>query len=100
MTAPDALTITFGALAGGFVSGLAGFGTALTTVGIWLHVLDPVAAATLTLICSVVGQVQTLPSIWREVEPGRVLPFIVPGLLGVPFGVWALNYTDPWAFKL
>jgi uncharacterized membrane protein YfcA len=32
-----------GALAGGFVSGLAGFGTALMALGIWLYVLrcDP-----------------------------------------------------------
>jgi uncharacterized membrane protein YfcA len=28
-----------GALAGGFVSGLAGFGTALMALGIWLYIL-------------------------------------------------------------
>src|SRR5260370_399046 len=30
-----------GALAGGFVSGLAGFGTALMALGIWLYILPP-----------------------------------------------------------
>ena len=100
MTTSDALIIVLGALAGGFVSGLAGFGTALTTVGIWLHALDPVMAATLTLVCSVVGQLQTIPSIWREINPGRVLPFIVPGLFGVPIGLWLLSFVDAHIFKL
>ena len=55
----------FGALAGGFVSGLAGFGTALMALGIWLYVLPPSVAVPLVLICSVVAQTSTLPSIWR-----------------------------------
>ena len=59
MTPDHALIIAFGAFAGGFVSGLAGFGTALTALGIWLHVLEPTAAATLILICAVIAQVQT-----------------------------------------
>ena len=84
----------------GFVSGLAGFGTALTTTGIWLHVLDPATSATLSLICSVAAQIQTLPSVWREIKPSRVLPFIIPGLLGVPLGLWVLRYADPASFKL
>ena len=33
-----------GALAGGFVSGLAGFGTALMALGIWLYILPPAMA--------------------------------------------------------
>ena len=36
-----------GALAGGFVTGLAGFGTALMALGIWLYVLPPSTAVTL-----------------------------------------------------
>jgi uncharacterized protein len=99
MTLDHAAIITLGALAGGFVSGLAGFGTALTTVGIWLHALDPATAATLTLICSVTAQIQTLPTIWRDIKPARVLPFVIPGLAGVPVGLWALGYVDPQSFK-
>jgi uncharacterized protein len=100
MTIDPTAIITLGAFAGGFVAGLAGFGTALTTVGIWLHALDPVAAATLTLICSVSAQISTLPAIWRSIQPARVLPFILPGLLGVPLGLSALAYIDPLSFKL
>ena len=51
--------LALGALCGGFVSGLAGFGTALTTLGLWLHVVSPPVAAALMVVCSVVGQVQS-----------------------------------------
>jgi hypothetical protein len=36
-----------GALAGGFVSGLAGFGTALMALGIWLYLMPPSLAVPL-----------------------------------------------------
>jgi hypothetical protein len=38
--------LLIGALAGGFVSGLTGFGTALMALGIWLYVLPPSMAVT------------------------------------------------------
>ena len=53
-----------GALAGGFVSGLAGFGTALMALGIWLYILPPAVAVPLVLICSISSQISTLPSMW------------------------------------
>ena len=52
--------LLLGALAGGFVSGLAGFGTALMALGIWLYALPPALAVPLVLICSVVAQTTTL----------------------------------------
>ena len=55
--------IVSGAFSGGFVSGLAGFGTGLMAMGIWLHALPPAAAASLVVICSVVSQLQTIPAI-------------------------------------
>jgi hypothetical protein len=58
----------FGAPAGGFVSDLAGFGTALMALGIWLYVLPPSMPVPLVLICSVVAQASTLPSIWRTID--------------------------------
>jgi hypothetical protein len=75
-----------GALAGGFVAGLAGFGTALMALGIWLYVLPPSLAVPLVLICSVVAQSSTLPSMWKSFDLTLVWPFVVGGLLGVPIG--------------
>ena len=92
--------VLLGALAGGFVNGLTGFGTAISAMGIWLYAIPPPVAASLAVICSVVAQVQTLPMIWGTIEWRRVLPFVVPGLLGVPLGTWLLPQIDPRTFKI
>jgi uncharacterized membrane protein YfcA len=89
-----------GALAGGFVSGLAGFGTALMALGLWLYVLPPTVAVTLVLICSVAGQTTTLPSMWRSFDLSLVWPFVIGGLLGVPIGTVLIAHADPRIFKL
>ncbi|HEY2249157.1 MAG TPA: sulfite exporter TauE/SafE family protein [Bradyrhizobium sp.] len=89
-----------GALAGGFVSGLAGFGTALMALGIWLYILPPSAAVPLVLICSVVAQTATLPSMWKSFDLTLVWPFLIGGLLGVPIGTMLVAHADPNVFKL
>ena len=89
-----------GALAGGFVSGLAGFGTALMALGIWLYVLPPSVAVPLVLICSVVAQTATLPSMWKSFDLTLVWPFLIGGLLGVPLGTMLVAHADPTVFKL
>ena len=92
--------VLFGALAGGFVSGLAGFGTALIVLGIWLYVLPPSVVVPLILICSIVSQTSTLPSIWRTIDFGLVWPFLLGGLAGVPLGTLLIAHADPGIFKL
>jgi hypothetical protein len=89
-----------GALAGGFVSGLAGFGTALMALGIWLYVLPPSVAVPLVLVCSVIAQSATLPSMWRSFDLTLVWPFLIGGLLGVPLGTTLVAHADPTVFKL
>jgi hypothetical protein len=89
-----------GALAGGFVSGLAGFGTALMALGIWLYVLPPSIAVPLVLICSIVAQTSTLPSFWRSIDFGLVWPFLIGGLAGVPLGTMLIARADPDVFKM
>src|SRR6202045_4332507 len=98
---PIALAVLlFGALAGGFVSGLAGFGTALMALGIWLYVLPPSVAVPLVLICSIDAQTSTLPSFWRSIDFKLVWPFLIGGLAGVPLGTLLIAYADPRIFKL
>jgi len=94
------IIILIGAVAGGLVNGLTGFGTALTAIGLWLYVLAPPVAATLAILCSVVSQLQTLPVIWHAIEWRRVLPFILPGLAGVPIGTLLVSKIDAQAFKV
>lgn len=92
--------VLLGALAAGIVNGLTGFGTGITAMGLWLYALSPTVAASLVIICSVVSHIQTLPMIWGVIEWKRVLPFVLPGLLGVPIGTWLLPQIDPKIFKV
>jgi uncharacterized membrane protein YfcA len=89
-----------GALAGGFVSGLAGFGTALMALGIWLYILPPAVAVPLVLICSVSSQISTLPSMWKVLDFKLAWPFVAGGLLGMPIGALLVARADPQHFKL
>jgi uncharacterized membrane protein YfcA len=89
-----------GAIAGGFVSGLAGFGTALMALGIWLYVLPPSMAVPLVIICSIIAQTWTLPSMWRSFDLSLVWPFLIGGLAGVPIGILLIAHADPRIFKL
>jgi uncharacterized membrane protein YfcA len=89
-----------GALAGGFVSGLSGFGTALMALGIWLYILPPAVAVPLVLICSVSSQISTLPSMWKLIDFKLAVPFVFGGLLGMPIGVLLVARADPQVFKL
>ena len=100
MTAAGYAILFSGALAGGFVSGLAGFGTALMALGIWLYVLPPTLAVPLVLVCSVIAQLSTLPSIWKTIDFRLIWPFIIGGLAGVPIGIRLIAQADPSVFKL
>jgi|ERR1700722_2376367 uncharacterized protein len=100
MDAQHVALLLAGALAGGIVNGLTGFGTALTAIGIWIYAIPPTVAASLAIICSVVSQTQTLHLIWRSIDWRRVLFFVVPGVLGVPIGTLLLPHIDARLFKL
>ena len=100
MTAIAYLLLLAGALAGGFVSGLAGFGTALMALGIWLYVLPPSLAVPLVLICSVIAQTSTFPSIWRQhrLDPGMAVPDRRSCRRAL--GTLLIAHADPSVFKL
>lgn len=93
-------TLVMGALTGGFVTGLSGFGTALMALGIWLYVVPPSVAVPLVLISSIAAQTSALPSMWRLIDFKLAWPFIVGGLAGVPLGTLLVAHADPRLFKL
>jgi hypothetical protein len=94
------LLILAGALAGGFVNGLTGFGTGITALGIWLYVVSPPVATSLVVVCATIAQIQTLPMIWRSIEWERALRYTIPGLIGVPLGTLLLPLIDQRSFKI
>lgn len=96
----ETLIIVIGALAGGFVNGLTGFGTGMTALVLWLHVLPPLVAAPLVIVCSVAAQIQSLPGIWHALDIRRLAPFVIGGLAGIPLGVWLLTRVSVSDLKL
>jgi uncharacterized membrane protein YfcA len=94
------LLVLIGALAAGVVNGLTGFGTAITAMALWLYAIPPAVGASLAIICSVVSQIQNLHLIWRTISWERVLPFLVPGIIGVPLGTHLVRVIEPPVFKL
>ncbi|MEO1067464.1 MAG: sulfite exporter TauE/SafE family protein [Pseudomonadota bacterium] len=89
-----------GAIAGGFVNGLAGFGTALFTLGWWLQILPPVEAVGLVLVMSVVSGLQGMVLVWRSIDWRRLAVFLVPALIGIPVGLQILSFIDATTLKI
>ena len=79
--------LLFGALAGGFVSGLAGFGTALMALGIWLYVLPPSIAVPLVLIWAVLLLALCL-QVASGLVDGRVVFFALLAFPPTILGAW------------
>jgi hypothetical protein len=99
----DALSIAvllLGALLGGFVSGLTGFGLGLTAIPFWVQVATPPMAAALVTASSVISQAQTFHLVWRSIDWRRAAWFVLPGLAGVPIGTLTLPLIDLRLFKL
>jgi uncharacterized membrane protein YfcA len=88
-----------GALVGGFVNGLTGFGTGLTALPLWLQAVEPLVAAQLVSAASVVGHVTMLPAIWHAIDWRRLAPMLLAGLVGVPVGTWVLPWISLAVFK-
>jgi uncharacterized membrane protein YfcA len=89
-------------VAGGFINGFAGTGTALFGLGFLLAVLPPVdAVAVIALLSSLSG----LQGLWtvRTAIPGaarRIARFVLPALLGLPLGLWLLQFVNADILRL
>lgn len=98
----ELLLIAVGALAGGFINGLAGFGTALFALGFFLQALPPTQAVALSVVMSVCTGIPGLWVVRHSVlkYPRRSLRFLIPALIGIPVGAAALGVVDPYLLRL
>jgi uncharacterized protein len=92
--------VWLGAFLGAFAVGAAGFAFALAATALWLHVLDPLRATLLVAACGTMLHIGLIWRIRRTIEPRRLAPFIVTGLIGVPIGIYVLTRVDPHAIKV
>lgn len=93
------LVIAVGAALAGFAQGVSGFAFALVSLSIWAWGVDPRLAVVLSVFGSLVGQLVTLPFVWRGFSVKAALPFIIGGLVGVPIGAQLVGAADPNLFK-
>jgi uncharacterized membrane protein YfcA len=97
---PLIAAVALGAVLGGFVQGLSGFAFGLVAIGLWAWTVDPTVVGPLVVFGSLLGQMLSFGTVRRGLDPGRLLPFIVGGLIGIPIGVLLLRRVDPVEFKL
>jgi len=92
----DALALAMlAALAAGFVTGFAGFGTGLVAAGLWLHVLPPLAIPPLVAIASVAAQLVGFAAVRGSFRWDRARSYLIGAVVGLPLGVWALRHASP-----
>lgn len=102
MIETDYVFVLAGAAAGGFINGLAGFGTALFSLGFFLTVLPPIEAVALVLLLSALTGLQGLWVVRAAIlnNPRRLLRFLLPAVVGIPIGVACLRFVDVSLLKL
>jgi len=93
---PATLSVVLaGAVVAGFITGLAGFGTALVASGLWFHALPAAAVPPLVALSSVAAQVVGLIMVRKAFDWSRASPYLAGGVIGVPLGTVALAAASP-----
>jgi len=92
--------VIVGAVLAGFVQGLSGFAFGMVAMSVWAWTLEPQLAALLALFGAMTGQVIAAVTVRRSFDKSVLWPFLLGGLVGVPFGVWLLPHLDLVVFKL
>jgi uncharacterized protein len=81
------------------VAGLAGFAFGLVAAAAWLHVLTPLQTASLIIAFGLIVQGVAVWKLRRALQWGRLWPFLIGGLVGVPIGVALLRWANPDAMR-
>lgn len=91
--------LVLGALLGGFVSGLAGFGGGPVVLVLWLLVIEPRVAVPLLMVSAVAHQLLTMHLVWKSISLKRLVPMAAGGLAATPVGALLLGVLSPAAVR-
>ena len=100
MTVEMIILLVIGAFAGGFINGLAGFGTGLFALGWWLGALPAGDAVVLVVIMSLIGGAQGIYAVRGAIGLSDLSRFLGPALVGIAGGFLLLDYIDVQVLKL
>jgi uncharacterized membrane protein YfcA len=91
-------SLVFSMLAGGVVSGLAGFAFSAVAGALAFHWSEPAAVVPVLLACSVTTQLFAVAKLRRSINWRRCAVFLAGGVFGIPIGAAALSQLDPRLF--
>ena len=100
MSLETVLFIAIGAAFGGFVNGLAGFGTSLFALGWWLQVMEPIDAVAVSLVISVLTGIQGAWIVRHAIQVKDLCRYLFPAFVGIPIGLSLLAHLSPEPLKL
>jgi uncharacterized protein len=91
---------TAAVFAGGVVSGLTGFGSAIVAVPPLLLIFDPPAVVAAAILLSILSGWVVLPGRWTEIQIGTIARLLPWAFLGLAPGVVVIKALPPSAIKL
>jgi uncharacterized membrane protein YfcA len=94
------LAVLSGTVAAAFVSGLSGFAFGMVALSVWAWALEPRLLSPLIVFGSLIAQIVALGTLRMRLEWAKLLPFLIPGMLGVPLGVRLLAAIDLTWFRI
>lgn len=100
MSLSTILLVAIGAFSGGFVSGLAGFGTGLFALGWWLAAMPLAEAVAMVVTMSIFSGSQGLYTIRKAIKISDLIYLIPPGLVGIAVGFAILDLINQGIVKL
>ncbi len=84
----------------GVTSGLTGFGFALVTVPVLVIVLPPKVVVPIISLLSNLTHAIIMVETWRWLQPRRIWPLMVTGVIGIPLGTYLLLALAPQTLKI
>ncbi len=99
MDLPFILAVLSGTVAAAFVSGVSGFAFGMVALSVWAWALDPRLLSPMIVFGSLISQLVALGAVRRSLDWRRLLPFLIPGVIGVPIGAVLLGVIDLQWFR-
>ena len=93
------LILIVGAFTAALVQGATGFGSGLVLNAFWLHILEPSIAIPLNIVTCLLISGAPIYKLRKTLDFSKLKPFIIFGVIGIPFGMLLLTITDPRIFK-
>ena len=96
----DIVVFSVAVFTAAFVTGVAGFAFGLVAAAIWLHVLTPAQSAVLSAAYAIIVQGYASWKVRRAIRWKRLLPMLIGGLIGIPFGIEVLRVAPANSIRI